>query len=191
MKIKINLSERQWGLLLNTLENGDKECEDIVHLIRASIKRHKEAGFTHKQINTLEDLERKQYENTERKRRTAEQYRAELILKQTSSEKKVKAVLKSLDIKYEFQHIFLNSHTFHIADFYLPKYNIVLEVDGEYHATPEQIKLDAARDKTLKKENGIKHIGRILNADTKLHGEEIRRKIQAIIDFSLKIKTHE
>ncbi|PKP53830.1 MAG: hypothetical protein CVT92_02540 [Bacteroidetes bacterium HGW-Bacteroidetes-1] len=52
----------------------------------------------------------------------------------TSAEKKMIVVLNELNIKYETQLRLENS----FYDFYLPEYNIIIEVDGDYwHANPE------------------------------------------------------
>lgn len=37
----------------------------------------------------------------------------------------------------------------YIVDFYCPKAKLVIEVDGDYHATPEQSEKDAIRDTQL------------------------------------------
>ena len=40
----------------------------------------------------------------------------------------------------------------YILDFYLPEYNLAIEVDGGYHNTAAQRKLDATRDKLVKEQ---------------------------------------
>lgn len=91
----------------------------------------------------------------------AEEFRADLIKKQTPSEARFKIILKELDIKYEFQKIFYTENSFYIADFYLSNYNIVIEIDGEYHNTPEQKSKDSKR--TAKLIEDIDDVYRIKN----------------------------
>lgn len=91
----------------------------------------------------------------------AEEFRADLIKKQTPSEARFKIILKELDIKYEFQKIFYTENSFYIADFYLSNYNIVIEIDGGYHNTPEQKTKDSKR--TAKLIEDIDDVYRIKN----------------------------
>lgn len=94
----------------------------------------------------------------------ANEFRSNLISKQTDSEKILKAKLKSNSIKYEFQKIVFTKTSFYILDFYLPDYDLVIEVDGEYHFTLEQKTLDNKRSKDLK-EIGYKRIRRLKNSE--------------------------
>jgi len=52
----------------------------------------------------------------------------------TPSEIEMKRCLKELGIHYEFQYFVENIKHAYYADFYLPLYNIVLEVDGSIHS---------------------------------------------------------
>lgn len=79
----------------------------------------------------------------------AKKFRADLVKNQTPSETKMKAILKFMGIKYEFQKIFYTETTFYIVDFYLPDRNIVIELDGGYHNTKEQKAKDRKRSKAL------------------------------------------
>jgi very-short-patch-repair endonuclease len=79
----------------------------------------------------------------------AKKFRADLVKNQTPSETKMKAILKFMGIKYEFQKIFYTETTFYIVDFYLPDRNIVIELDGGYHNTKEQKAKDKKRSKAL------------------------------------------
>jgi very-short-patch-repair endonuclease len=70
----------------------------------------------------------------------------ELRKNQTPAELKLWNVLRKAKAKVYRQRVV---HGF-IADFYIPKYNIVIELDGEYHNDQEQIFLDKEREDILK-----------------------------------------
>lgn len=93
-----------------------------------------------------------------------QKFREELIERQTPSEKECKKVLDSLGIEYKFQHIIQSEHKGYIVDFYLPKQNIVIEVDGSYHNNDNQTAKDEERTKFLKRE-GIKEVFRFDNEE--------------------------
>lgn len=118
-------------------------------------------------------------------KKIAEEYRNIRIKEQTKSEKITKAVLKSMNIEYNFQKVFYNPDTFYIVDFYLPKLNIVIEVDGGYHLDPKQKAADSKREKILKRYNNIGYIGRIKNEETE-DTTKLRRKLFAIINHNKK-----
>jgi len=63
--------------------------------------------------------------------------------------------LTDLGVRYMFQKGFIKGNNFCIADFYLPKYKLVIEIDGGYHLTDEQIKRDKNKDNYYK-ERGFK-----------------------------------
>lgn len=101
----------------------------------------------------------------------AEGFREDLIKnKITPAEKNFKFVLKSLKIKYEFQHIvFVNEKgKFFILDFYLPDYNVGIEIDGGYHFTHEQYLKDKERTRTILKFIKIRNIIRFKNEEVEL-----------------------
>jgi len=74
--------------------------------------------------------------------------------------------LKSENLDFEFQRIFYYDSSYFIADFYLPKYKIVIEVDGGYHDTDIQNILDEKRTNILKSICGVKSVLRISNDET-------------------------
>ncbi len=53
-------------------------------------------------------------------------------------------------VKYKFQRGFIKGGYFAIVDFYVPSRKLCIEVDGEYHNTPEQQRKDKHRDNWLK-----------------------------------------
>lgn len=91
-----------------------------------------------------------------------EKYRKDNIKNETPSESKIKALLDELKIDYEYQSIMGYENTFFILDFYIPKLNVCIEVDGKYHFTEEQLKKDKNRDLQLNLSRKIKTI-RITN----------------------------
>lgn len=103
--------------------------------------------------------------NDDKVRNRLSRYRNELIRDATEGEKYMKAVLKSISIEYAFQHLFF--HTTggcnYIVDFYIPKYNIVIEVDGGYHNTDKQRGKDKVRTRNLKNVHGVHKIIRFEN----------------------------
>ena len=122
-----------------------------------------------------------------RYRKIAEEYRDKKVKEQTRAEVITKAVLKSLKVSFEFQKIFYNEETFYIVDFYLPDFNVVLEIDGGYHSTEEQKLKDKRREKFLRRYNKIKYIGRI-NNEVVYKTTELPGKIKGIIEYSKTIK---
>ncbi len=92
----------------------------------------------------------------------AEERRSELISNLTKSELLIKSYLDNLGIIYELQKIVYTDFRFYIVDFYLPKQNLIIEIDGLYHGTAEQNKKDIRRTKELKK-LGYKNIRRLTN----------------------------
>ncbi len=140
---KVTLEEEEWRQIL--LSKDLKQIKDIISkavsrrnknqkkLLRSKQKNYKKtgyAGFLQKQ--------------------TAEEFRKDLIKGQTEAEKKMKAVLKSLNIKYDFQKVFYTPKSFYIVDFYLNDFNVVIEVDGGYHNAVQQKELDKKRTEALK-----------------------------------------
>jgi len=95
----------------------------------------------------------------------ANEFRRTLISKQTESEKIFKAILKSINVPYEFQKIMYTDKTFYIVDFYIPQFNKVIEIDGGYHETATQKKKDIDRSNILKSKINIENILRLTNRD--------------------------
>ena len=57
-----------------------------------------------------------------------------LIQNITRAEVYFKLLLTKLNIEYTFQYVkFVSDYQFYILDFYLPKYNICIELDGKHH----------------------------------------------------------
>ena len=149
------LKVNEWNRILS---------EDSIEIIRSIIKGAKQRRDDDRkdhQIKKNKAVEKAKRISRLRLQEKAEEFRADLIKKQTPSEAKFKIILKELNIKYEFQKIFYTETTFYIADFYIPEHNIVIEVDGGYHSTLEQKKKDNKR--TAKLIEDIEGVYRIKN----------------------------
>jgi very-short-patch-repair endonuclease len=73
--------------------------------------------------------------------------RKRLIENATPSELIFKKRLDDLGIKYIFQKGFIAGKNFCIVDFYLPKpYKLAIEIDGDSHNLPGQIKRDSNKE---------------------------------------------
>lgn len=57
--------------------------------------------------------------------------------------------LKVAKIKFIHQHVIDYDDSFIICDFYIPKYNLIIEIDGLYHDSILQTHKDSLRDKYL------------------------------------------
>lgn len=80
----------------------------------------------------------------------AEKLKDEAMVNQTDAEKRFAKVLRDLKIKYVSQrNIFVTEKKWYRVDFYLPFKRLVVEIDGEYHFTDEQIVLDKERELSL------------------------------------------
>jgi very-short-patch-repair endonuclease len=64
----------------------------------------------------------------------------------TDTEKLMQAKLRFAGITAVYQFPVVFSEGYAVADFFLPKYGVILELDGGCHATEEQIKKDRQRD---------------------------------------------
>lgn len=73
----------------------------------------------------------------------------------THAERVLQGKLKALKIRNRFQRAFIGKHCYLIVDFYLPRYNLCIEVDGGYHTKPEQQAKDRRRDACLQKYKGL------------------------------------
>lgn len=92
-------------------------------------------------------------------------FKSKLTKKATGSEALFRNILSGLKIRYEFQHIvFVKGFKFFILDFYLPDYNIGIEIDGGYHFTEEQYLKDCERTDAILKDIKLRDIVRIYNS---------------------------
>ena len=107
----------------------------------------------------------------------------------TPAEKRFRVILaeccKVLDCQFEFQKTFWNDSQAkaYIVDFYIPDYQVVIEVDGPYHNDIEQIAADAARDSWFI--SNKKRVLRVLNSQTFDQGY-----CKDLLYETLKVKRH-
>lgn len=91
----------------------------------------------------------------------SKEYRDYLLKNETYYERWLRTFLEGY--KYEAQKvIFVDEYNFYIVDFYLPKYNVVIEVDGKQHS--ENKNYDSIRTRKLK-EIGVRKVLRFKNED--------------------------
>lgn len=185
----LNLTENELEKLLNLIGSQFeyKSIEAKINKVLSKISGRKRKTKTEKiekivnaPINNI-----KQAEYSKKFKKIAEDYRQQKIKEQTKEETVTKAVLKSLKIPFDFQKIFYNIETFYIVDFYLPDYNVVIEVDGGYHNTKIQKEKDAKREKFIRRYNKVKYIARIRNEDT-VDTKGLAIRIKNIIEYSKK-----
>lgn len=84
------------------------------------------------------------------KQKLNSEYRKSLKRKATPVENKMQSILKQCKIHFMFQKGWLKDGFF-ISDFYIPKSRTVIEIDGDYHETPEQQEIDRKKDNYYKK----------------------------------------
>ena len=110
----------------------------------------------------------------ERNRRLGDKRAKELVENMTYHEGMFRDKLDILGIKYEFQKVFYDDKMLMIVDFYLPKYLMVVEIDGFQHLSPQGKRRDMRKDNWLS-DKGIK-VWRINNSDVDRWGlDDIQR----------------
>ena len=76
-------------------------------------------------------------------------YSKQLKHRATPSERRFATKLRAFDFTSLFQYPISNKETLYIIDFFIPKYNVVIEIDGGYHLDHRQKEKDDIRDKRL------------------------------------------
>lgn len=111
----------------------------------------------------------------------AKQFSKELVQNATKWELSFKRKLEKTKIPFIFQYpVICNNEKLFILDFYLPKYKIGIELDGQWHYTPDMIKRDKLRTRLLKKE-GIT-ILRIANCmEDQIKPEQIIELVKSLV----------
>jgi len=81
----------------------------------------------------------------------------------TPSEKRIFQFLKQLKWRFTFQKGLIKGDHYYIVDFFIPRYQLCIEIDGGYHNTAYQQAKDERRDKYILQERKYKLL-RIPNA---------------------------
>ena len=96
----------------------------------------------------------------------------------TGAESVLQQKLEDLGVEYKFQWAFYYRGYAGIADFYLPAYSLIIEVDGGYHCNEEQRIKDRIRDQVCADNLG-KPILRLVNSYViDIEPEELKRLIE-------------
>lgn len=89
--------------------------------------------------------------------------RLELLSKSTSAEKAACVILGSMGIRYIRQYPIRTGRKTYYADIYIPSLHLILEIDGTYHYTKDQSRLDTNRSAGIRRLGY--HICRLSNHD--------------------------
>lgn len=103
------------------------------------------------------------------------QRRAELMLKTSDAEKSAYRLLISINLRVIRQYPVMTGRKIYFADLYLPDYHLILEIDGGYHDTKNQRRLDGNRSQGLWRRGY--HVCRLTNHDARSM-EKLRLKIR-------------
>lgn len=101
--------------------------------------------------------------------------RMELFARSTSAEKAACMNLDKMGIAYVRQHWIRTLRRNYFADIYIPALRLVLEIDGRYHDTVGQKRLDGNRSANLRKLGY--HVCRLKNREA-YSFEAVKRKIR-------------
>lgn len=91
--------------------------------------------------------------------------RTELLEKSPQAEKVACAILAKLGIPYVRQYPIWTGKKKYYADIYIPKLKLVLEIDGKYHFTANQKRLDENRSAGMRRLGY--HVCRLTNSDAR------------------------
>jgi very-short-patch-repair endonuclease len=126
-------------------ENTLKKIEGIKEKLRNNNERGKKISKSLKGVKKTEESklklsisQKKRYENNPQLKENLSKRRitwlkSKLSKKTSGIENKFKNILKLINVNFEYQYEYKNR----LFDFYLKKYNILIEVDGDfYHCNP-------------------------------------------------------
>lgn len=82
-----------------------------------------------------------------------QQRRRELLYGSTEAEKALYRIVKSWGLNVVRQYPIDTGRKIYFADIYIPRYKLVIEIDGGYHNTSNQKRLDVNRS------SGIRRLG--------------------------------
>lgn len=78
--------------------------------------------------------------------RAGRRYSKELAHRATPAERRFKIKLLAFNFGFSFQKPISDKRVLYITDFFVPVFNLDIELDGGYHNTPRQIEKDKRRD---------------------------------------------
>jgi very-short-patch-repair endonuclease len=105
-------------------------------------------------IDGIPDEEFLRREHQSRCSKILEDLKGKLRAKETREEYRIRMILEAAMIRFSFQRGFYSTKKFRIVDFCLFRpFRIFLEVDGDYHNTPQQKKLDEEREQDILNKN--------------------------------------
>lgn len=113
----------------------------------------------------------------------ANKYRRELVKNQTNPEKVFQYILDQLGVKYKFQFIVYPEKSFFILDFFIPEYNLIIEVDGKHHYTQEGLTKDSERDNLLV---AMGYTVKRFKNDEVFNARKCERRIKSILGLGTK-----
>ena len=170
--IKFSLTKRELDIFLNSKD------EEVVKIIKEKLNDKEKCliGTYNREIKKQEKIQSRLSIRNDKLKEVANKFREDLIINKTESEKIFEVYLKLNNLKYEFQKIVYTENSFYIVDFYLPDYNLVVEIDGGYHFEWKQKLKDKNRTKTLIS-IGFRFVKRIKNEEVKSKGDFIAQNI--------------
>lgn len=104
--------------------------------------------------------------------------RGELMEKSTSAEKAACTILSKLGICYVRQYPIWTGRKQYFADIFIPSLNLVLEIDGAYHFSDNQKRLDDNRSAGIRRLGY--HLCRLSNKDAR-NLEKVAMKLRRYI----------
>lgn len=144
----------------HSIETRDKISSSMSSLMniemREKISKTTREGMT-KEVRQKISIRAKKSMTSERRAILSERAKQRILntvgpWKDTSPELLMKKILSELNIYFVHQYIIRDIQHSYAADFFLPDYNIVIEVDGLYwHNYPEGRAIDKIRTEELKK----------------------------------------
>jgi len=94
-------------------------------------------------------------------------------------------ILYHLGLRYLFQYQFKRGHfKIYVADFYIPRYNLVVEVDGGYHSDRKDY--DQKRSSFLESTYSVKVI-RFTNSEILNNPDSVKTELQRILTSEVSV----
>lgn len=130
----------------NGFKNKHHTLESLKKISEASLKNWGNESYRNKILN---DPKKKEY--CRRGALEAAKKMSTLGYYDTKPELLMQSILNKLNIKFSHPFEIKNIEHFYLCDFYIPEYNLVIEVDGKYwHKYPNLREIDLIRNDELK-----------------------------------------